>query len=256
MQSVRLSIRAAGQIRHRRCLPVLRGPPGQQALLGSRAAGRLRRSYGLQQSRSTFGWLLWRRWLRLSLSPLQQQLASLLAHRPPQQGDTAGRLPAAVAIILIPEPDSILLIRRAERPGDPWSGQIGFPGGRQHGDDADLQATAVRETAEEVGLDLSAGTQIGQLDDLAPLTPTPVPVLVRPFVFALDLRPLLVPNPEVARVLWTPLAELRRPGSFRPTTLMVRGEPRTYPAYHLGSDIVWGLTERILTPLLGLLPSA
>lgn len=251
---MRLAIRAAGQVRHRHRLSVVRGSPGQQALLGSRAAGGLGRGSGLQQARSTRRWLLWWRWLRLSLSPLQQQLASLLAQRPPQQGDTAGRLPAAVAVILVPGPDSILLIRRAERPGDPWSGQIGFPGGRQHSDDLDLRATAVRETAEEVGLGLSPGTQIGQLDDLAPLTPTPVPVLVRPFVFALDLRPSLIPNLEVARVLWTPLADLRRPETFRPTTLMVRGEPRTYPAYHLGSDIVWGLTERILTPLLGLLP--
>jgi len=233
---------------------VVRGPAGQQVHLGSRATGWLYRGRRLQQAWSTLRWLLWWRWLRLSLSPLQQQLASLLAQRPPQQGDTAGRLPAAVAVILVPRPDSILLIRRAERPGDPWSGQIGFPGGRQHSDDPDLRATAVRETAEEVGLGLKAETQIGQLDDLAPLTPTPVPVLVRPFVFALDLRPSLVPNPEVARVLWVPFADLRRSGTFRPTTLVVRGEPRTYPAYHLGSDIVWGLTERILTPLLGLLP--
>jgi 8-oxo-dGTP pyrophosphatase MutT (NUDIX family) len=157
-------------------------------------------------------------------------------------------------VVLVPEPDCVLLIRRAERPGDPWSGQIGFPGGRRHAEDPDLRVTALRETAEEVGLHLSRGAQIGQLDDLAPLTPTPVPVLVRPFVFALDRRPSLSPNREVAGVLWTPLSDLRQPANFRPTTLLVRGEPRTYPAYHLGSDLVWGLTERILSPLLALLP--
>lgn len=164
----------------------------------------------------------------------------------------AGRLAAAVAVIVAPDPDSILIIRRAERPGDPWSGQMGLPGGRHHPSDTDLLATAVRETEEEVGLRLSSRAMIGQLDDLAPLTPTPVPVLVRPFVFALAQRPILEANQEVALSVWVPWAELQEPGNYRPASLVVRGEPRTYPAFHLGPHLVWGLTERILTPLLDL----
>ena len=50
------------------------------------------------------------------------------------------------------------------------------------------------------------------------------------------------------------LEELRRAEVYRETTLNIRGVDRQFPAYHLGEHVVWGLTERILTGLLGLLP--
>ena len=70
--------------------------------------------------------------------------------------DDPSLLWAAVAIILTPQPDSILLIRRADRSGDPWSGHMALPGGRREPSDSDLAATAIREVAEEVGIQLSA----------------------------------------------------------------------------------------------------
>ena len=78
--------------------------------------------------------------------------------------------------------------------------------------------------------------------------------MVRPFVFALAERPGLAPNAEVALALWVGLEELRRAEVYRETTLNIRGVDRQFPAYHLGEHVVWGLTERILTGLLGLLP--
>ncbi|HEU5170288.1 MAG TPA: NUDIX domain-containing protein, partial [Gemmatimonadales bacterium] len=90
-----------------------------------------------------------------------------------------------MAFVLVAEPDALLLIRRAERAGDPWSGQMGLPGGRHHPGDPDLLATAIRETEEEVGLALDASRCIGVLDDVAPRTPDLPPIAVRPFVFSL-----------------------------------------------------------------------
>lgn len=155
-------------------------------------------------------------------------------------------------MVLVSNPERLLLLRRAERAGDPWSGQMGLPGGRRHPDDADLLATAIRETYEEVGLSLSRARLLGRLDDLAPLTPVPVPVTVRPYVFALNEPPDLTPNQEVSLTLWVEIALLKRPGIYRPATLAVRGQSRTLPAYHIGEHLVWGLTERILTPLLAI----
>ena len=159
---------------------------------------------------------------------------------------------AGVAVVLAPDPDAVLLIRRAERVGDPWSGHMGLPGGRFQRDDQDLLATAIRETREELSLQLAPTSLLGLLDDVTPKTPMPRPVVVRPFIFAIDGRPALQPNDEVALVLWVPLTELRRAGVYRETHIKIRGEDRLFPAYHLGDHVVWGLTERILTPLLEL----
>ncbi|HEU4700285.1 MAG TPA: NUDIX domain-containing protein, partial [Gemmatimonadales bacterium] len=79
--------------------------------------------------------------------------AGLAAHRPVTANDPTLRW-AAVALVVTPAPDSMLLIRRAERAGDPWSGHMALPGGRHSRGDADLAATAMRETAEEVGVRL------------------------------------------------------------------------------------------------------
>jgi len=119
-----------------------------------------------------------------------------------------GASPAAVALILLEGPRGLetLLIRRAERADDPWSGQVALPGGRYDPADADLLVTAIRETREETGVDLSAAERLGVLDDLYPRTPTLPAVVVRPFVFALASRPTLVPGVEAARVFWLPLA--------------------------------------------------
>ncbi len=157
---------------------------------------------------------------------------------------------AAVAAIVAPDPDAILLIRRAERPGDPWSGHLALPGGRREPDDQDLLATAIRETGEEVGIWLSRETLIGALDDVVPRTPTLPPIAVRPFLVALSSRPPLVLNPEVASAKWVPLEDLLRAGARSQVRVDVRGQGREVPAYVLESGVVWGMTERILSSLL------
>ena len=77
---------------------------------------------------------------------------------------------AAIAVTLRMgerEPE-LLLIKRSEHEGDPWSGHVACPGGRREPGDADLAATAMRETLEETGIDLArVGRVLGTLDDLA-----------------------------------------------------------------------------------------
>jgi 8-oxo-dGTP pyrophosphatase MutT (NUDIX family) len=163
-------------------------------------------------------------------------------------------LPAAVALILYEGTGGggveALFIKRAQQAGDPWSGQIALPGGRREPADSDLLATAVRETREETGIELTGVEQLGALDDLYPRTPTLPPVVVRPYVFVVGTRPALVPDVEVERAFWLPLGRLGEPGVRRELTLTIRGVERTFPAYQLGDDVLWGMTERIITPFV------
>ena len=160
---------------------------------------------------------------------------------------------AAVASVLRPGTGGpeVLLIRRAEHPRDPWSGHMAFPGGRQDPEDADLLATAQRETLEEVGLDLGGADLLGRGDDLEAIARGKrAGRVVRPFVFwapAAETGPF--DATEVAEALWAPIAPLLR--GERDTTFPYEHEGRrlTFPAYDVEGRIVWGLTHRMLTAL-------
>jgi 8-oxo-dGTP pyrophosphatase MutT (NUDIX family) len=158
---------------------------------------------------------------------------------------------AAVAVILRPSVASgaeLLLIRRAEREGDPWSGQIGLPGGRVEPTDPSLEATAIRETHEEVGIDLArSGEILGVLDELRPRTPHLPPIIVRPFVAVVHEAVELRPNREVAEARWVAVDALLAPGAKIQTTVTVRGMTFHVEAFQHEEFIVWGMTERILT---------
>ena len=157
----------------------------------------------------------------------------------------------AVALILTPGKSGLdaLFIRRAVRLDDPWSGHIALPGGRRDPGDADLLATAVRETREEVGLELPAAALLGALDDLAPSVPRLPPLVIRPHVFGLETRPDARVSAEVAETMWLPLAEL--PACEGKTTVPIRGLSVEVPCFNRGGVVIWGLTYRIL---LGFLP--
>lgn len=181
----------------------------------------------------------------------------LATHRP-RTVEQPGLARAAVAVVLapgpeatVPAPASLLMIRRAIRPQDPWSGQMAFPGGRSSPGDPDLLATAVRETREEVGISLDVDRCLGQLDDIAPRTRILPPIMVRPFVFTLPGMP--EPRPaghEVAEAGWFAIADLVGPGAYRAVTMEIMGARRVFPGYLVSGQVIWGMTERIITPLL------
>ncbi|MDH4283242.1 MAG: CoA pyrophosphatase [Myxococcales bacterium] len=158
---------------------------------------------------------------------------------------------AAVAMLLRdgsagPE---VLLIRRAEHPSDPWSGHMAFPGGRQAAQDPTLLHTAMRETREEVGLDLSSQAErIGQLDDLQAIARgKPQETVIRPFVFEVHRQsPIQVDEKEVAEALWTPLLPLYRGEVDTVRPYQWQGTQIDFPAYDVGGRVVWGLTYQML----------
>lgn len=180
-------------------------------------------------------------------------LRAYLEERTPARITEAGTIEAAVALVLAPDDRGmleLLLIKRAEDERDPWSGQIALPGGRRDPGDETLLETAIRETREETGIELSPGELLGELDDLHPRTPVLPPVVVRPFVFGIGRRRAVVTNREATMHLWAALTDLRAGAAT--SRVAVRGTHLEVPSYVIQEHVVWGMTERILKPIIDL----
>jgi 8-oxo-dGTP pyrophosphatase MutT (NUDIX family) len=165
---------------------------------------------------------------------------------------SALRAGAAVAVVIAPREDDahLLFIRRPNRPGDRWSGDLAFPGGLARVDES-IVACARREAHEEVGLTL--GKPLGCLRDRHTAHPRRArPMRVRPIVFEgpADRHTVLDPR-EVAEAFWVPLRRLVR----LPRVLAVRRVGRVslpVPALDLDGRILWGLTLGMTLELRGL----
>jgi len=162
---------------------------------------------------------------------------------------------AAVAIVQACATESVLLMRRAERAEDPWSGHWSFPGGRREPEDSDLLHTALRELEEECGIHLRRE----QLEEALPAAEARRRVgpylQVAPFVFRVDHeQPVTLDSREAAEAQWVPLCVLRDPAhhALRP----VPGLPPEvrFPAVDLNCVPLWGFTYRLITDWLGLDP--
>jgi 8-oxo-dGTP pyrophosphatase MutT (NUDIX family) len=172
-----------------------------------------------------------------------------LALRPPAKVDEPVAARAAVAVILR-EADAgieILFIRRAEREQDPWSGQIGFPGGRVEPGDADLGATARRETLEEVGIDLGENAELlGGLDEIRAMARgRPVDLVIAPFVFHLRRSDDVRLSEEVTSVHWLSLDVLLGPDHHGRFEYRHGDETVELPCLRVGELVIWGLTYRM-----------
>lgn len=179
-----------------------------------------------------------------------------LRERPPER-IAGANAHAAVAAILRERPQrahdalDVLFIRRAERSDDPWSGQMAFPGGRSEPVDADLDATARRETMEEIGLALDRhGELLGHLDDVPAFAHgRSTGMVVTPTVWVLHELPALKPNDEVAAIHWASLPEMMSGALDTTIDYRYQDHELRLPGYRVDDRVVWGLTHRMLTLL-------
>ena len=167
-----------------------------------------------------------------------------------------GRSRASVAMILgsTPAGMAMFFIERARDERDPWSGNLAFPGGRVEPGEQ-LQEAALRETWEEIGLDLALSAPLGRLPDIVGAN---LPVHVSCFAYGFSVIPRDIrPNHEVSDAFWVNLADLldqRR----HITTVVLFGERRIMaPAIQLPQrehPVLWGITYRLVMQFLELLP--
>jgi 8-oxo-dGTP pyrophosphatase MutT (NUDIX family) len=192
------------------------------------------------------------------VSEIELVRRALAAHRPVARVAPAR---AAVAMVLragTAGASEVLLIERALKEGDPWSGHMAFPGGRQDPGDPDPRFTAERETLEEVGLDLRGAELLGQLDDLEGRhAGRPAGLVISAFVYHVaESPPLVVQSQEVQSAFWVPVTLLAEPE--RHVDYLMRHELGSFdmPGIRVGDaegHVVWGLTYRFLESFLDLL---
>lgn len=148
----------------------------------------------------------------------------------------------------------LLIIKRAERIGDPWSGHLALPGGRAEPHDADLLATAARETYEEIGIDLLRdGRFIGQLPLIKPANPRLPQIEITPLVALAPSQVSFQLSEEVDDLFWLPIEPLKRDGLSDVYEMRFGDLLKKWPAYPSKLGPIWGITERILTDFLKLL---
>jgi 8-oxo-dGTP pyrophosphatase MutT (NUDIX family) len=178
-----------------------------------------------------------------------ERIADELARREPKRAERGSYdVQAAVALLLRPADDKLefLAIKRAEDERDPWSGHIALPGGRRDLEDESLWATAVRETREEVGVDLAgSGRLLGQLDDVWPRTRRIPAIAITPFVVGVDAGTQARTNSEVEYAVWVPL-EIVTDERLRGTLTLDAVPDREFPTIEYGGHVIWGLTLGIL----------
>ena len=183
--------------------------------------------------------------------------AALDAHAPGTVAGIATR--AAVAVVFRDGPGGtgleLLFIRRAEHEKDPWSGQMGFPGGRAEPADASIDQTAVRETLEETGLDLARdGERLGALDDVQAMARgRPVDLVISPRVFRLQGPFGGAPSHEVVSLHWLPIERLLAPETRSTFAYVHERSTLELPCLRIEGLVIWGLTYRMFHGLAGLL---
>lgn len=191
-------------------------------------------------------------------SVLFKRVAQKLSRSAPSFCPSDDRKPAAVALILrhagcSPE---LFFIERAHHPDDPWSGNIGFPGGRRDPIDKTLRHTAERETMEEVGVDLlSSAICLGRLSDIVGAN---LPVRVSCFVYGLMAPITPVLSDEVHDAFWFGLDFLQSPHRQLLATVRFGERELQAPAIDLGlpgKAVLWGITYRLVCQFRDLLES-
>ena len=181
--------------------------------------------------------------------PSIEQIRSRLSDPAPPASAPAARR-ASVAIVLAGESGhrSVCFVERARRPGDPWSGDVAFPGGWAKHEEESLRAAAMRETHEEIGLPLADSHHVG---DVAPMQlsrfHSPMGIIGASVFYVGESRPSLhLEQREIAHAFWVPIAHLHDPDNRAVVRWSRSGPPRPRPAIEFDGRVIWGLTYRIL----------
>jgi len=182
-----------------------------------------------------------------------QQLMATEMHRNSRLLIPSDARRAGVLILLYPGIEQELsfpLIRRPTYEGA-HSGQIAFPGGKIEPEDQGIVHTALRETQEEIGVQVQATQVIGRLSDLY----IPVSRFVVSPVVAYATKPLYYqPEPaEVAEVLDVSAQAFLNPGNRAVRPITARGVSLDAPAYLIDSEIIWGATAMMLAEFFAVL---
>ncbi|HET7314152.1 CoA pyrophosphatase [Salinisphaera sp.] len=189
------------------------------------------------------------------LAPLVIRLEQ---HRPRRNPLRRRLKRAAVAALLRDSRQGaeVLVIERAHRPGDPWSGDLALPGGRiEAGDDASASRAACRETGEEIGIAIDRSLGLGRLSDRLTLDHRRRrPMVISPFVYRWPLGARITPNEEIAGWQWIALAWLDEPANRGRLTWRLQGLAqclaKSMPCYDCGDGRrLWGLTLSMLDEL-------
>lgn len=189
----------------------------------------------------------------MPVSVLELIVSRLDEHNPARRWLRPLMKRSAVALVLQVRAGQlhILMIKRAERKGDPWSGHMAFPGGRMDKTDANGFAVATRETREEVDLTLHTDECIGRLSDVHTRPgQLALGMAVSPFVFHLEREVQLQPNYEVAETVWVPMEFLLDPDNREQMTWEYKGLSFTMPCYRYEGREIWGLSLMMLDELM------
>ena len=192
--------------------------------------------------------------MRDLIHPLRHQLQSFSRDEADYE-PRSGRAAVAIMVREGAEVTEMLMIRRATRERDPWSGHMGFPGGRKDPEDASNLACALRETREEIGLDLAEwGKPLGELSDVNTGWRKSRPeMLVTPFVFEVGDLPTLKPNHEVDDVVWIPLHFLLDEHNREPLEWEWQGKKMETDSFLYATYRIWGLSLMMIDEMMGLL---
>ena len=182
----------------------------------------------------------------------QEVIDSLSVVEAPAKPVPAKRAAVAISLRSGVSGPEILMIKRAVRKGDPWSGHMGFPGGRKDPSDATDVACAKRETREEISFDLDTyGELICQLSDVNTGWRTDRPeMLVAPFIFRVDSTPAFELNHEVDHTLWVPLNFLLDDTNRGRHQWDWRGDVLESDAFAYDGRLIWGLSLMMIDELL------
>ena len=179
-----------------------------------------------------------------------ERLAKKLSERSGTRLDAQVESNAAVAMVLRARGEEleVLLLQRAEREGDRWSGHISLPGGREEEVDDSLLATARRETLEETSIDLERTAPL--LGKMAPIQARArgemIPLGITPFVFRQVEESEIRLNEEAVASFWFPLKHAASGELSATFEKRYDGEVLTLPCWDFEGFRVWGLTHQML----------